>query len=115
MGMQTILLRSEVNVEIHGHGVMGGFDHGVVGQGTPGAPTVQIRGFSLWAASASSAKSAELTGNQTTSRSRLRQLGSRSANCEHIVSTAASTTTAAPSESSWGPPGNACASASTWG
>jgi hypothetical protein len=48
MGGQTILLPPEVNVEIHGHGVMGGFDHHVTGEGTPGAPTVQIRGFSLW-------------------------------------------------------------------
>ncbi len=48
MGVQTILLPPEVNVEIHGRGVMGGFDHDVVGEGTPGAPNVKIRGFSLW-------------------------------------------------------------------
>jgi hypothetical protein len=48
MGAQTILLPPEVNVEIKGHGVMGGFDHDVDGEGTPGAPTVRIRGFSLW-------------------------------------------------------------------
>ncbi|ORV37855.1 DUF1707 SHOCT-like domain-containing protein [Mycobacterium conspicuum] len=48
MGLQTILLPPEVNVEIKGHGVMGGFDHQVLGQGTPGAPTVKICGFSLW-------------------------------------------------------------------
>jgi Domain of unknown function (DUF1707) len=48
MGGQTILLPPEVNVEITGHGVMGGFDHGVAGQGTPGAPTVRISGFALW-------------------------------------------------------------------
>jgi hypothetical protein len=48
MGAQTILLPPEVNVEIHGHGVMGGFDHNIPGEGTPGAPTVKIRGFSLW-------------------------------------------------------------------
>jgi hypothetical protein len=48
MGLQTILLPPEVNVEVKGHGVMGGFDHEVLGQGTPGAPTVKIRGFSLW-------------------------------------------------------------------
>src|ERR1700742_213770 len=40
MGSQTILLPPEVNVEIKGHGVMGGFDHNVTGDGTPGAPTV---------------------------------------------------------------------------
>jgi hypothetical protein len=48
MGMQTILLPPEVNVEVTGHGVMGGFDHEVLGQGTPGAPVVKICGFSLW-------------------------------------------------------------------
>ncbi len=48
MGGQTILLPPEVSVEINGHGVMGGFEHGVAGEGTPGAPTVRIRGFSLW-------------------------------------------------------------------
>ncbi|MGB6208928.1 DUF1707 SHOCT-like domain-containing protein [Mycobacterium sp.] len=48
MGGQTILLPPEVNVEIKGHGVMGGFEHGVAGQGTPGAPTVRIHGFALW-------------------------------------------------------------------
>ncbi|GFG70621.1 DUF1707 SHOCT-like domain-containing protein [Mycolicibacter senuensis] len=48
MGGQTILLPPEVNVDIRGHGVMGGFDQRVEGGGTPGAPTVRIRGFSLW-------------------------------------------------------------------
>jgi hypothetical protein len=48
MGGQTILLPPEVNVDVHGVGVMGGFDHDVAGQGTPGAPKVTIRGFSLW-------------------------------------------------------------------
>jgi hypothetical protein len=48
MGGQTILLPPEVNVEIKGHGVMGGFEHRVAPEGTPGAPTVRIRGFSLW-------------------------------------------------------------------
>jgi hypothetical protein len=48
MGLQTILLPPEVSVEVKGRGVMGNFDHDVLGQGTPGAPTVKIRGFSLW-------------------------------------------------------------------
>jgi hypothetical protein len=48
MGMQNILLPPEVNVEVHGHGVMGGFGGDTPGQGTPGAPKVKIRGFSLW-------------------------------------------------------------------
>ncbi len=48
MGGQTILLPPEVNVEIKGHAVMGGFEHHVTTEGTPGAPTVRIHGFSLW-------------------------------------------------------------------
>jgi Domain of unknown function (DUF1707) len=48
MGLQTILLPPEVNVEIKGRGVMGGFEHDVLGPGTPGAPTVKIGGFALW-------------------------------------------------------------------
>ena len=47
-GGQTILLPPEVNVDIKGRGVMGGFDRAVDGTGMPGAPTVRIRGFSLW-------------------------------------------------------------------
>lgn len=48
MGGQTILLPPEVGVDIRGRGVMGGFDHDVSGEGTPGAPKVTVRGFSLW-------------------------------------------------------------------
>lgn len=36
------------SVEVHGRGVMGNFDRAELGKGTPGAPTVHIRGFSLW-------------------------------------------------------------------
>ena len=46
-GGQTILLPPEVNVDVQGVGVMGAFDH-LGQQGTPGAPRVTIRGFSLW-------------------------------------------------------------------
>ena len=48
LGGQTILLPPEVNVDVKGHGVMGGFDQNVEGSGTPGAPKVTIKGFSLW-------------------------------------------------------------------
>lgn len=48
LGGQTILLPPEVNVEIEGHGVIGGFDRKVEGTGAPGAPTVRIKGFSLF-------------------------------------------------------------------
>lgn len=47
-GGQTILLPPEVNVDVRGVGVMGAFDHPGDEQGTPGAPQVTIRGFSLW-------------------------------------------------------------------
>ncbi|MEZ0054063.1 hypothetical protein ABIA30_005102 [Mycobacterium sp. MAA66] len=47
-GGQTILLPPEVNVNVHGVGVMGAFDHPGDELGTPGAPHVTIRGFSLW-------------------------------------------------------------------
>ncbi|KAA0096866.1 DUF1707 domain-containing protein [Mycolicibacterium sp. P1-18] len=46
-GGQTILLPPELNVDVHGVGVMGAFDH-LGDQGSPGAPHVTIRGFSLW-------------------------------------------------------------------
>jgi hypothetical protein len=48
MGGQTILVPPEVNVDLRGIGVMGTFDHNVNGDGSPGAPCVRIRGFSLW-------------------------------------------------------------------
>lgn len=48
LGGQTILLPPEVNVEIDGVGVMGGFDRQAEGNGTPGAPKVRIKGFSLF-------------------------------------------------------------------
>ncbi|WP_156686508.1 DUF1707 SHOCT-like domain-containing protein [Mycobacterium sp. Marseille-P9652] len=50
MGVQNVLLPPEVNVQIQGRGVMGNFDNTVLGQGTPGAPKVKIRGFSFWGA-----------------------------------------------------------------
>ncbi|WP_422745020.1 DUF1707 SHOCT-like domain-containing protein [Mycobacterium sp. WMMD1722] len=47
-GGQTILVPPEVNVDLDGVGIMGAFDHNVVGEGLPGAPCVRIRGFALW-------------------------------------------------------------------
>lgn len=46
-GGQTFLVPPEVNVDIKGRGVIGGFDTEVEGSGSPGAPTVRIKGFSL--------------------------------------------------------------------
>ena len=37
-----------ISVEIDGHGVMGGFDNEAQGAGTPGAPKVRVKGFSLF-------------------------------------------------------------------
>ena len=48
LGGQTILLPPEINVEIDGRGVMGGFDHEAQGAGMPGAPKVRVKGFSLF-------------------------------------------------------------------
>jgi hypothetical protein len=48
MGGQTILVPPEVNVEVHGVGVMGAFDNSAAGNGMAGAPHVVVRGFSLW-------------------------------------------------------------------
>lgn len=48
MGITNILVPPEVNVEIRGRALMGGFDRKSLGPGTPGAPRINIRGFSLW-------------------------------------------------------------------
>ncbi len=48
MGGQTIVVPPEINLDLHGVGVMGSFEQSVAGEGSPGAPCVRIRGFSLW-------------------------------------------------------------------
>ncbi|MGC7335973.1 DUF1707 domain-containing protein [Mycobacteroides abscessus subsp. abscessus] len=48
MGGQTIPLPPEVNVDVKGVAVMGGFDHSASGNGVQGAPHVTVKGFSLW-------------------------------------------------------------------
>ncbi len=48
MGGQTFLLPPEVNVEVRGTAVMGGFEHEIDKRGFPGAPQVKIRGFAFW-------------------------------------------------------------------
>jgi uncharacterized protein DUF1707 len=45
-GGQTILLPPEVNVDVHGVGVMGAFER-LGDRGSPGAPHITVRGFSL--------------------------------------------------------------------
>jgi len=46
LGRVTVVLPPEVNVDVRGVAVLGGFDR-TVGPGTPGAPTVVVRGFSF--------------------------------------------------------------------
>ena len=48
MGGQTIVVPPEVNVDLQGVAVMGSFDQSVEGDGSPGAPVVRVKGFSLW-------------------------------------------------------------------
>ena len=48
MGGQTILLPPEINLEVRGIGVMGGFDHRASGAGRPGAVRVTVTGFAFW-------------------------------------------------------------------
>ena len=57
-GGQTILLPPEVNVDVRGVGVMGAFDH-LGDEGSPGAPHVTIRGFSLWGSVGDQAQEAQ--------------------------------------------------------
>ena len=47
MGGQRILVPPEVDVDLRGVGVMSTFEHTASGEGSPGAPYVRIRGFSL--------------------------------------------------------------------
>ena len=68
MGGQTILLPPEINLEVRGVGVMGGFDHNVDGRGTPGAPKVTIRGFSLWGGVGIKRKNRKPGGSEQLSR-----------------------------------------------
>ena len=48
MGGQTILVPPEVNLEVQGRRRDGRLRPRANGQGTPGAPHVMVRGFSLW-------------------------------------------------------------------
>lgn len=48
MGGGEIILPPDIEAEVTGIGIMGGFDHGATGAGTPGAPRVKITGFAIW-------------------------------------------------------------------
>ncbi|WP_108702768.1 DUF1707 SHOCT-like domain-containing protein [Gordonia iterans] len=47
MGGVDIVVPSDVTVEVHGSGIMGGFSGKAAGPGRPGAPRIVIRGFAL--------------------------------------------------------------------
>ncbi|MFF1819985.1 DUF1707 domain-containing protein [Kribbella sp. NPDC058245] len=48
MGGISVIVPPEVDLEVRGVGIMGGFDHSATGIGTPGAPRVVVTGFSFW-------------------------------------------------------------------
>lgn len=48
MGGLSVLVPPEVDLEVRGVGVMGGFDHRASGIGEPGAPRVIVTGLSFW-------------------------------------------------------------------
>jgi hypothetical protein len=47
MGGVDILVGEDVNVDVSGVGIMGGFDHRASGPGLPGAPKVRVVGLAL--------------------------------------------------------------------
>jgi Domain of unknown function (DUF1707) len=47
MGGVSIVTGDDVEVDVSGFGLMGGFDHTASGPGLPGAPTVRVVGFAL--------------------------------------------------------------------
>jgi hypothetical protein len=48
MGGINIVVPEDVEVVVSGIGVMGGFDHGATGPGTPGGPRVTVTGLAFW-------------------------------------------------------------------
>ncbi|MFC5722814.1 DUF1707 domain-containing protein [Streptomyces gamaensis] len=48
MGGVNVIAPPEIEVQVGGIGIMGGFDHGSAGGGTPGAPRVRITGLAFW-------------------------------------------------------------------
>ncbi|MFI9718073.1 DUF1707 domain-containing protein [Streptomyces sp. NPDC052396] len=48
MGGMEVIVPPELDVQVTGLGVMGGFDHSGSGAGTPGSPRVRITGFAFW-------------------------------------------------------------------
>ncbi|WP_116211998.1 DUF1707 SHOCT-like domain-containing protein [Streptomyces olivoreticuli] len=48
MGGMAVVVPPDLDVEVSGIGVMGGFGDRATGPGTPGSPKVRITGFALW-------------------------------------------------------------------
>jgi hypothetical protein len=48
MGGIEIVVPEDVEVEVSGIGLMGGFDQGATGPGVPGAPRVTVTGLAFW-------------------------------------------------------------------
>jgi DUF1707 SHOCT-like domain/Cell wall-active antibiotics response LiaF, C-terminal len=48
MGGIAIVVPEDVEVIVSGIGIMGGFDHGAAGTGTPGGPRVTVTGLAFW-------------------------------------------------------------------
>ncbi len=48
MGGVDIIVPEDVTVDVHGSGIMGGFEDLASGPGAPGAPVVRITGMAVW-------------------------------------------------------------------
>lgn len=48
MGGIEILVPEDAEVHVSGIGIMGGFDHGAAGTGTPGGPRIRVKGVAFW-------------------------------------------------------------------
>ncbi|MCA6095815.1 DUF1707 domain-containing protein [Streptomyces sp. SCA3-4] len=48
MGGMQVIVPPELDVQVGGVGIMGGFDDKATGPGTPGSPTVHVTGFAFW-------------------------------------------------------------------
>jgi hypothetical protein len=48
LGGIQITVPEDADVQVNGIGIMGGFDHGTAGSGSPGGPRIVINGFAFW-------------------------------------------------------------------
>ncbi|MTE21708.1 DUF1707 domain-containing protein [Streptomyces sp. TRM43335] len=64
MGGLHIVVPPGVEVEVNGVGIMGGFDHGAVGEGEPAAPRVVVTGLAFWGGVAVERKSRDPKGGE---------------------------------------------------